>query len=185
MKKLVAALCIVSNLACASLRPGEDATLVRGEQGYAAARDTLNLVFTIEDKTQTYLESKIPGSHAAVEALRIQARQKLPSLLVVIDAYKQGGDSGRLIQTLATVEAIVAEAQKMLNPPVTLRRGLGVGEILAILSAGRELASWIQAQRQTGARTGSWTSEERLAIDSTWSAMSTSHAWLTDTEGGE
>lgn len=114
-----AAILVVAALAasCASVSPGEDPVLVRAQQTYETARETANLLFTIEDQHEALLESKLPGTHAVVEKLRVRVRAELPKLLRAIDAYDAARAVGKsdLLTALAVAEEFLGELQGLLG----------------------------------------------------------------------
>jgi hypothetical protein len=120
---LFVAVALVSG--CRTLAPGADAKLVRAQQTYDTAVATFDTLFVFEDQNQPVLESKIPGSHAAVEKLRVIARTYLPKLLQAIDAYTMSKAAGLsdLETYLAIIETALDEAQAML---ATARTAMGL-----------------------------------------------------------
>lgn len=114
----VAALLVCAAIAasCATIPKDEDRILVRAQQTYETARETANLVFTIEDTHEALIESKLPGTHEAVEALRLTVRMELPKLLRAIDAYESARGEGKsdLLTALAVVEEFLGDLQVLL-----------------------------------------------------------------------
>lgn len=117
LKATLAALIVVLLVSsgCATTRSGEDKMLVRAQQSYETARETFNVLFSLEYANRVLIESKLPGTHAKVDALRHTAKEQLPRLLRLIDAYSAAGDQTALVQALAVVEAALQEAQTILS----------------------------------------------------------------------
>lgn len=136
MKKVLCISTLLLVSACSSMGP-PDTSIVAAEKLYERGIGTLNVVFTIEDTTETFLEAKIPGTHAAIEKVRDAAKKGMPAILNGIATYRKSGDKAPLDQALALVDQAILDAERILNPPPTLRRSLGIGEILALLSAGQ------------------------------------------------
>lgn len=115
-QRLAAFLVVAALLAsgCATTRPGEDKLLVRSQQTYETARETFNVLFVLEDENEALIESKLPGTHAKVEKLRVLAKANLPRLLRAIDAYSAASGGGDLTKALAVIEQALREAQDIL-----------------------------------------------------------------------
>lgn len=96
---------------------GADPLALRAEQTYIVARETANLLFSIEDENEALIESKLPGTHGLVEKLRVRVREDLPKLLRAIDTYKAARDEGKnaLLIALALVDEFLAEVQTILG----------------------------------------------------------------------
>lgn len=123
--RIAAALAVVLVLSgCATVAPGEDKILVRAQQTYETARETANLLFTIEDQHEALLESKLPGTHAVVEKLRVRVREELPKLLRAIDAYDAARAVGKndLLTALAVAEEFLDELQGLLGKVTGIAR---------------------------------------------------------------
>ena len=118
MKRLKAPAAVVALavilVACSTVAPGQDPILVRAQQTYSVALDSFDLLFNLENDNKALIEEKLPGTHAVVDKIKVQAKVALPALLSAIDTYKVNKDKDTLIKILAVVENLLHSAQELL-----------------------------------------------------------------------
>lgn len=118
-KRSLVAFCLLLCLAvgCATVKPGADPVLVRAQQTYATAVNSCDLLFNLELDNRALIESKLPGTHAAVDKIKVNAKKYLPELLKATDSYsvaKTAENANALTIALAVIEDILRDVQSAL-----------------------------------------------------------------------
>jgi hypothetical protein len=125
MRKYTAILTIVSSLflaACASLKPGADALVVRAEQTEASAKASFDLLLSIDHSDRGFWKTNLPAFHGFCEWLRepqialvTNILPRASAMILSVNAVKRDyilskSYSNSLVSAIAVLESACAEA---------------------------------------------------------------------------
>jgi hypothetical protein len=110
---------------CAVLRPGADQFLTRAEQSYDVAFWSVDALFRVE-KVTPELDKLVPGSHAVIDRMRVDAPVVFVSAMNALDAYRANPTEAgktRITQTLAVATSLAQDASSWLAKINTAKGG--------------------------------------------------------------
>jgi len=114
---LLAVVLVASLVSCAPMRQGADAFLTRSEQSLDVAFWSVDALFRVERATPE-LDQLVPGSHAAIDRLRPQAKQTFYTAMNAMDAYrlsKGEKEKAGVMEALAVAMSIGKDAEGWLT----------------------------------------------------------------------
>lgn len=108
---------VLASISCSVLRQGADPVLTRAEQTYDVAFWSVTALFQAE-KAIPEIDKLVPGSHAAVEKMRMEAPAIFMAGMNALDAYRLSkGDKQKadLTDALAVIQVLANDASSWLT----------------------------------------------------------------------
>lgn len=110
---------------CATLRPGADQFLTRAEQSFDVAFWSVDALFRVE-KVTPEMDKLVPGSHAVIDRMRLDAPPVFMAAMNAMDAYRANPTEAgktRVTQAIAVATSLAQDASSWLTKINTAKGG--------------------------------------------------------------
>jgi hypothetical protein len=97
---------------CASILPGNDATLVNAERVNSVAFTTFDSFLALERQQEVYVKANLPQVHSFANNLRVNGQRYLQSARAATEAYRTSRtpeNKANLNTAIAVLQAILAQ----------------------------------------------------------------------------